>query len=79
MNRPEMKKTIWAIIQHKQEMLELHAKGKSNPQIKEIYDRTDAEITVFRSVYDALRNNDMMLKIYLPRAPIPELANKVTA
>ena len=48
-------------------MLECHSKGKDNPQIKELFDRTSAEITVFESVLSALSDNDAMLKTYLPQ------------
>ncbi len=67
MLKSKMRIVLDEIIEHKKEMRESHSKGKDNPQIKELYDRADAEITAFQSVLDALFDNDMMLKIYLPR------------
>lgn len=73
MLKSKMRIVLAEIIEHKKEMLECHSRGKDNPQIKELYDRTSAEITAFQSVLDALFDNDIMLRIYLPRIPDPDI------
>ena len=71
MKTKELKQALRDILTAKRELLEV-LKGKENPQVKELYSRTDAEINAFLSVLDALNNNDMLIKCYLPRKEIAQ-------
>ena len=62
MRQAELKNLVLAALERKTAIIE-DFKGDDNPQIREIYFRTCGEVGILQSVFDALNDNPMMLKI----------------